>query len=465
MITIYDKNYQTKEGGLCPLSCVIKEELNGTYELAMEHPYDDTGKWKRIATERIILADTPKGRQPFRIYNVQPDMTTIKVNARHIFYDLLDNFILSIDKSGTASAVLSAVNSALQYSMPFSFSTDIATSGEVTGERMNPVEILLDQSGDFKSFIGTFGGELERDGYNVKILQAIGQDRGYRIAYGKNLVGLEVTEDISSVVTRYYTLGADGVSGGYVDSVHIEDYVHPKIDVYENTELTTASELQAAVKSLFDAGIDLPTVNIAVDFILLQNTEEYKNYAVLENVFLGDVVTVINQKMNFSKKAKVISYEYDSMLCRYNKIELGNFLPTIYSSITSGESVSKGLASTSAGLSSHMARTDNPHKVSCEQINAVKWIKSSGYDDLEAFVAATAVNPVLAGCVRLKDVNNIFGQGENIWVRVWYCYQNFYGSEWECEGMIILSRTTNVKVGFITGKKGESFSLTWGTWS
>ena len=330
---------------------------------------------------------------------------------------------------------------------------------------MNPVEILLDQSGDFKSFIGTFGGELERDGYSVKILQAIGQDRGYRIAYGKNLVGLEVTEDISSVVTRYYTLGTDGVSGGYVDSTHIEDYVHPKIDVYENKELTTASELQAAVKSLFDAGIDLPTVNIAVDFILLQNTEEYKNYAVLENVFLGDVVTVINQKMNFSKKAKVISYEYDSMLCRYNKIELGNFLPTIYSSITSGESVSKGLASTSAGLSSHIARTDNPHKVSCEQINAVKWITSSGYDDLEAFVAATAVNPVLAGCVKLKDVNNIFGQGKNIWVRVWYCYQNFYGSEWGCDGMIILSRATNVKVGFITGKKGEGFSLTWGTWS
>ena len=45
--------------------------------------------------------------------------------------------------------------------------------------------------------------------------------------------------------------------------------------------------------------------------------DRYKDYAVLEKVYLGDVVTVTNKKMNFSKKAKVISYEYDAMLKRY----------------------------------------------------------------------------------------------------------------------------------------------------
>ena len=85
MIVIYDKTHTEKEGGLSPLSCVISEELNGSYELTMEHPYDETGKWKRIAGEKIILADTPKGKQPFRIYNVKPEMEKITVNARHIF--------------------------------------------------------------------------------------------------------------------------------------------------------------------------------------------------------------------------------------------------------------------------------------------------------------------------------------------------------------------------------------------
>ena len=336
MIVIYDKTHTEKEGGLSPLSCVISEELNGAYELTMVHPYDEAGKWKRIATEKVILADTPKGRQPFRIYNVKPEMDKITVNARHIFYDLLGNFIMNLNKTGTASAVLSSMKSALQYITPFTFSTDITASGTVAGERKNPVELLLESAEDAQSFVKVFGGELVRDGYNVSMLLAMGEDRGYRISYGKNLVGLSITEDISSVVTRYYTIGADGVTGGYVDSARISDYANPKIAVYENTDLKTASELKAAAQAMFDAGADLPTVNIAVDFVLLQNTEEYKDYAVLEEVYLGDVVTVVNRKMNFSKKAKVISYEYDAMLKRYNKIELGDFLPSIYSSVTTG---------------------------------------------------------------------------------------------------------------------------------
>lgn len=371
MIIIYDAHYQIKEGGLCPLYCVTKEELNGSYELEMKHPYDESGKWKRIEKEKIIIADTPKGKQPFRIYNVQPTMESISVNARHIFYDLLDNFIVSLNSSGTASSAISAISSNMQYSTPFLFETDIETHGNIYGECINPVQALLDQSGDFASFVSVFGGELDRNGYKVRMLQSMGKDRGYRITYGKNLVGLEVTEDISTVVTRYYTIGKDGISGGYVDSDRINDYVNPKIDVYEDAEIESAEELRSAAKSMFDAGIDLPTVNIAVNFLLLQNTEEYKDYAVLEEVFLGDTVTVINQKMGFNKKAKVISYEYDAILKRYNKIELGDFLPTIYGSITSGESVAKTVATMAGGLSSHIARTDNPHKTTAEQLGII----------------------------------------------------------------------------------------------
>ena len=356
MIVIYDKTHTEKEGGLSPLTCVISEELNGSYELTMEHPYDETGKWKRIAGEKIILADTLKGKQPFRIYNVKPEMEKITVIARHIFYDLLDNFILNLNKTGTASAVLSSMNSALQYNTPFTFSTDITASGTVAGERKNPVELLLESREDAQSFVKVFGGELVRDKYNVSMLLAMGEDRGYRISYGKNLVGLSVTEDSSTVVTRYYTIGLDGVTGGYVDSARISDYANPKIAVYENTDLKTASELKAAAQAMFDAGADLPTVNIAVDFVLLQNTEEYKDYAVLEEVYLGDVVTVVNRKMNFSKKAKVISYEYDTMLKRYNKIELGDFLPSIYGSVTTG-TTAKATANSASVAVTQLATT------------------------------------------------------------------------------------------------------------
>lgn len=335
MITVY--NNDIKEGGLLPLSCVINEELNGSYELTMVHPYDSIGKWQRLAVDKIIYADTPKGKQPFRIYNIEPDIESIKVNARHIFYDLLDNFVRSLNSTGTAQAALNALKNNLAYNTPFTFSTDIAVSGTVKNGNVNPVEILLG-TGDEESstFIEVFGGELNRNGYNVEMLLAMGEDRGYVISYGKNLTGLTVTEDVSTVGTRYMLYGADDVYYGSVDSARINDYSHPKIAVYSNPDATSLSQLQAEARALFEAGADLPTVNIKADFVLLQNTEEYKDYAMLESVYLGDVVTVRNRKMGFEKKAKVISYEYDALLKRYNKIELGDFLPNIYNSVTRG---------------------------------------------------------------------------------------------------------------------------------
>ena len=94
----------------------------------------------------------------------------------------------------------------------------------------------------------------------------------------------------------------------------------------------------------------------------------------LEEVRLGDTVTIINQKMGFVKKAKVISYKYDALLNRYNEIELGDFSPTISSPITKGansQSTANNAISISqtaeALLQSHLVDYNNPHHVTAEQ--------------------------------------------------------------------------------------------------
>ena len=97
------------------------------------------------------------------------------------------------------------------------------------------------------------------------------------------------------------------------------------------------SECIANINKLYENGIDKPIVNIRADFQLLAKTAEYKNYAMLEDVQLGDIVTVINNKMNFNKKATVISYKWDCLLDKYNTVELGDFVKDITQSITSGE--------------------------------------------------------------------------------------------------------------------------------
>ena len=123
MITIHEKTAKTFDtfglGALVPSHCVVEEELNGAYELELKHPYDEGGKWKRIERGRILYASTPRGMQPFRIYYVKPTMKEIVVNARHIFYDLLDNQCEPINHSGTATAALAALQAAFAYPMLF----------------------------------------------------------------------------------------------------------------------------------------------------------------------------------------------------------------------------------------------------------------------------------------------------------------------------------------------------------
>ena len=376
MITIHEKTAKTFDtiglGTLVPGSCIVEEELNGAYELEMKHPYDEGGKWKRIERGRILYASTPRGKQPFRIYYVKPTMKEISVNARHIFYDLLDNQCEPISHSGTATAALTALQAAFAYPMPFSFDTDISITGTLTTGRMNPVQALLSDDDEATSFVKGYGGELLRDGFRVSVKAALGQDRGVSIRYGKNLVGLAVTEDESNVKTRIVCYGKNG--SATLDSPHLGDYIYPKIYTLED-ENKTLSEVQEEAQALLDGGCDIPSINIKVDFVALEKTVEYREYAVLEEVFLGDMVTVTNTKMGFRKRAKVISYEWDCLLEQYNDVELGDFIPTLAASVTSGvksgslaSSAAVGTAAVMAALQAHLNDTNNPHHVTAAQV-------------------------------------------------------------------------------------------------
>lgn len=368
-------------GVLAPSSAEVGGELNGDYEVTIKHPYDINGKWQRIEAGRIITANTPDGRQPFRIYYNKPTMDGIEVKARHIFYDLLDNAVTMTETTSGANLILQAIKEALKYPMPFNFSSNIEGVGTIYAKNDNPISVILgDGNGEdgTKSFYMTFGGEIKRDGYNVQMLTNIGTDRGVFIAYRKNLIGLEVSEDISSVATRVYPIGKDGLTlagSGYIDSPYINSYPYPKILYLTDDSVTTQAGLQELVNNFYANGGDLPLVNIKVSFQDLAQTAEYKDYAQLEEVKLGDTVTIINQKMGFVKKAKVISYKYDALLNRYNEIELGDFSPTISNPITkganSGSTANNAITisqTAEALLQAHIVDYNNPHRVTSEQI-------------------------------------------------------------------------------------------------
>lgn len=250
MITIHEKTAQTFDtfglGALVPSHCVVEEELNGAYELELKHPYDDGGKWKRIGIGNIICTQTPNGKQAFRIYKIQPTLDNITVNARHIFYDLLDNYIDSFTTgNGTPQQILNGMKAAFNYTTPFTFQTNLTGISSFSASSCNPVLALLGNGEENDSIISKFGGEIKRDNFNIAIKNSVGMDRGFYIRYSKNLKGLTIDEDVSNVITRVFPIGKDGLKGTTVDSSRINEYPFPKVAKVENTECTTKAALNA----------------------------------------------------------------------------------------------------------------------------------------------------------------------------------------------------------------------------
>ena len=196
----------------------------------------------------------------------------------------------------------------------------------------------------------------------VIINDHIGEDNGVELRYGKNIPedGMSQEVDMREVVTRIYPKAYNGwtmTNSSYVDSPLINSYPTIKIatitfedvkmreDAREGDEeegiivCDTQEELDAALKEKcnqqFEAGLDKPKVTISADMILLQNTEQYKDYAVLENVSLGDTIHCINNHLGITTTARVISLVYDSILKKVDSVVIGEAEYNYFNNVTS----------------------------------------------------------------------------------------------------------------------------------
>ena len=337
MIRLYDKNETDfTHNGICilkPLEVTVTEELNGDYNLKVTMP---RGK-KEIEIEQIIKAPTPKSEQLFRVYNSDIDMLGNQIfYARHIFYDLLDYFIEDTRPSGSGALAISKILE----NTPFTGTSDITEQGTAYYQMMNPVKAIL---GADNAFIEVWGGELERDNFNVRMKNHLGTDRGVSIRYRKNLTGLRLQTDLSGVYTKIMPTGLQEngqtllkLPEKYISSPLINNYINEKttrihysdIAISEDvSEAEALEQLRNAAAQEFENGLDKPQITATVEFIPLQDTEEYKDFAALESVYLGDTVKIFHKDLNIELEAQVIEYEFDTLSKRYNKVILGNANP------------------------------------------------------------------------------------------------------------------------------------------
>ena len=301
--------------------------------------------------------------QPFRIYRVVPELDKVTVYARHIFYDLLDNMIKSLKPSPSAvgASVVQSLSGACLSSHDFSFYSDLTSTAEdVEWENVNPVEAMLGENG----LVSKYGAELARDWYDVFLVGRVGNDTDVSIREKKNLTGVSYDVDETDVVTRIMPTGedADGnilyLPELYIDSPNIGAYIHPKwihLPVSEAREVTDGdepkskmqcyAEMRKAAQAEFDAGCDLPTVTLKVDFVNCSDAEEYKQYAALTDIFLGDSVRVVARRIGVEVSMRMTQYTYDCLTKKYTSVTLGTAANTLEGSMISSRQLPSGVIS------------------------------------------------------------------------------------------------------------------------
>ena len=307
------------------VSCTVHEELNGAYELTLELPAESR-HFNEIGPRTLVLAKpNPYDRaQPFRIYREGKKITRLVTEyAQHISYDL-DGIPVNAFTATSATDAVAKIKSNSVAANAYTFGTNISKNAQMKVEIPTSCRSLL---GDDKvSLTSIYGGELYFDRYTVQLMQARGTDRGVVIAYGKNLTDLTQEKNISEMYTGvlpYWTGGDGDMNRGSVQYAP-GNWNYTRI---KSVDLSSEFDGKPSSNQLNTAGqqyitrekIGQPQVSLKVSFVPPGSLGLHA----LEDLRLGDTVTVRYEKLGIDVKAVVTAYTYDVLRDRYISVEIG----------------------------------------------------------------------------------------------------------------------------------------------
>lgn len=337
-------NYNfTKNGDITlqPIDGKLRVELNtGLCEVEVELPYDKEKRWTKLEEWGVIKTDVfySKNKQLFRIYNTDKGMFSLKIKARHIFFDLVKHNLL--DTRAVECTGQQALDKILE-GTKYKGHSDI---GRITTSYFQVTNIVQALNGENdNTFRNRWGGEMLFDNFDIYINNRIGGDYGVRVNYSRNMEDVNLIIDRDNIVTRAYPRAFDGIMlpEKYIDSPLInkypivcEDYIdmsdlklkdpNTSNDEGFDTEEELYQAMRERVKALYETGIDKPKVSGNVKVAMLENSIEYKDFKGLVNIGIGDTVTVNHKDIGIDMKTRAITIEWNLVTKKYENVEFGD---------------------------------------------------------------------------------------------------------------------------------------------
>lgn len=310
---------------------------------------DIIGKIKSILLNGSILKvkDEYDDYEIFRItnININTNNSTTTVYGRQI--TLEDSLRLWINSSKPtnmtgASALEKLYTDSEGRIKELTTYSNINTTDTVFIVRKNLNEAIF---GNDVSFLERWGGEVERRGYNLSILKERGSDKGVVFRRGKNYTGIEEDVNQDKLVTRIIPIAFDGITLPeiYIDSPKINNYynVFPQEIKFEevkykdspnNSNKEGFDTLEEVYAELRKQASEYFTNNKCdelrgvynIKVVDVSSTEEYKELSIFEKTWIGDTVTIIDEKLNLNIKARVTKRKFDVIKGMRSETEVTN---------------------------------------------------------------------------------------------------------------------------------------------
>lgn len=315
------------------ISCKVHEARNGEFELEMTYPM--TGKHFDSIVHSAIIAAKPSARrslQAFRIYKISKPLNgRVTISAQHISYQLSFIPVSPFSAASLANALTCFKTNAAE-ACPFTLSADFTSQSSYAVPL--PVSIRSYLGGTRGSILDVYGGEWEWNNYNCVLHSARGQDNGYVIQYGKNLIDLKQEQSIANTYTGLYPYWESEetmvtLTEKVVHAATAANFPFQRTIVQDFSDVWDNAPSEATLRSYANSymtrnNIGIPAVNLSLDFVNLADSEEYRDLLTSGNIDLCDIVTVRFSKLGVDVQSKVIDITWDVLKERYDQIQIGD---------------------------------------------------------------------------------------------------------------------------------------------
>ena len=326
--------------------CDVTEEANGKYEVEIEHPL--ISRFSDYFENGYQIKAKPNDQEDYHIFEIKNTYkdtisNTILIYGQSRTYKIGNREVrhVEIDSKNGAEA-MAAIEKGMDEPSDVKLFSDIQTTSSTIFEARNVLNCI---SGEQGSMVQYWGGEIKREPFKLSLLRRRGRDNVGIVRYGKDLNGLKIKFDWSSIVTKvlpYADLqnSEDGTTNRIYGNAVLSELATKYPDIYAKhiqfteeqgvKDLASLNRVAANYFKSINPGSDKPKISIELEIEKLTDSEEAKEFAKIKNYGLFDTFLIYHKLYDIHIDTKITSVVYDSLTEKNKKIYAGDAQMAFY---------------------------------------------------------------------------------------------------------------------------------------